>query len=143
MFQSHGWHSRPKKNRKKLQPLHASIHSCLDSSQHKHLSRPPQGVSTRMLLTSPSSSRLPSSAAVSPSCLYTLEASRSGRAQVVPTFRASVKYNSALCGFPYVNRKIQASATLTKHDAHGFPQFLGLYLYRFTETHPQRCVHLD
>lgn len=106
---------------------HTSAYFCLDeSSQHRHPSSPLQGVSTWKLLTSTSSSRLSSSAAVSPSCRYILEASRRGRAQVVPTFRAAVKYNSALCGFPYMNGKIQALATLTRHDVHGFPQFLRL-----------------
>jgi hypothetical protein len=122
MFQNYGWHSRPKKEQKKkilnLCEPHPSVSSSLDESpQREHPSSPPHGVHTWMLLTSTSSSRLSSSAALSPSCLYTLEASRSGRAQVVPTFRASVKYNSALCGFPWENRKMGVSATLTKHDA--------------------------
>lgn len=75
------------------------------------------------LKASTSSSRLSSSAALSPSCLYTLEASRSGRAQVVPTFRASVKYNSALCGFPILRRQApRAVYTWTNTDGGHRPE---------------------
>ena len=63
-----------KKNLNLCEP-HPSVSSSLaESPQREHPSSPPHGVHTWMLLTSTSNSRLSSSAAVSPSCLYTLEA---------------------------------------------------------------------